>query len=139
MIYSTQLQQFTDIESHVLLKGLGDLSYFLGFEIKRDDTSMFITQKKCIHDLLLKFNMENASTCPTPMVVGKPFIANDGEPMQNPTLFRSLIGALQHVTNSRPDIVFSVNKLSRYLNILTLNHWQAAKRILRSGKFLVSF
>lgn len=48
-----------------------------------------------------------------------------------PTVFRKLIGALQYVTNTRPDITFLVNKLSRYLSSPTVKQWQSAKRILR--------
>lgn len=65
---------------------------------------MYLKQTKCIRDLLKKFNMEKASNCLTPMVTGKQFIAK-GEPMTNPTMYRQAIGALQYLTNTRPDIV----------------------------------
>lgn len=118
---------------------MGNLHYFLGLEITKDDTRLFVTQKKYIQDLLIKFNMEEASSCPTPMVTGKQIVAEEGEVLQNPTMFRKLIGALQYVTNTRLGIVFLVNKLRRFLNSLTLKHLQVAKRILRYLKGTIDF
>lgn len=53
------------------LKDLGDLHYFLGFEICGNDSGLFMSQKKYIHDLLLKFNLSNATASSTPMSAGK--------------------------------------------------------------------
>lgn len=75
--------------------------------------------------------MENISSYPTPTVARKQFTVVGVEVLQNPTLFRKLIGTLQYVTNSRPDISYYVNKLSRFLSAPTLQHWKAPKRILR--------
>nr|KYP35708.1 Copia protein [Cajanus cajan] len=112
------------------LKDLGQLHYFLGIEVHRDATGMYLKQSKYIKDLLRKFKMENASPCPTPMVTGKQFTI-EGEKLKNPTEFRQAIGALQYLTNTRPDIAFSVNKLSQFMSSPTLDHWQGIKRILR--------
>jgi histone deacetylase 1/2 len=112
------------------LKDLGNLHYFLGIEVHRDSSGMYLKQTKYIRDLLKKFNMENASSCPTPMVTGRQFTI-EGEPMSNPTLYRQAIGALQYLTNTRPDIAFAVNKLSQYMGSPTTDHWQGIKRILR--------
>ncbi|KAM6555018.1 hypothetical protein CsatB_015780 [Cannabis sativa] len=65
------------------------------------------------------------------MTVGKALSIQDGTLMKNPTDYRSLIGALQYLTHTRPDISFSVNKLSQFLKAPTDVHWSAAKRILR--------
>jgi histone deacetylase 1/2 len=120
----------TQLNTAFSLKDLGHLHYFLGIEVHRDAGGMYLKQTKYIRDLLKKFNMEKSSTCPTPMVTGKQFVA-EGEPMANPTLYRQAIGALQYLTNTRPDIAFSVNKLSQYMSLPTTDHWQGIKRILR--------
>ncbi|KAL5578799.1 hypothetical protein UlMin_011241 [Ulmus minor] len=75
--------------------------------------------------------MENTSPCPTPAVVGKQRRAEEGEPLQNPTIYRSTLGALQYLTNTRPNLSFIVNSLSRHLQNPTTLHWQGVKRILR--------
>jgi len=112
------------------LKDLGLLHYFLGIEVHRYAGGMYLKQTKYIRDLLKKFNMEKSSSCPTPMVTGKQFIAK-GELIANPTLYRQAIRALQYLTNTRPDITFFVNKLNQYMSSPTIDHWQGIKRILR--------
>lgn len=72
--YVAQVKLFTGKLNKVFsLKDLGELHYFLGFEIKRDEAGMYL--KKYILDILKKFNMYNASICPTPMVTGRKFTA----------------------------------------------------------------
>lgn len=63
---TTELNRFTSkLNSMFSLKDLGKVHYFLGLEISRDVTGLFITQKKYVQDLLVKFNMQDATSCPT--------------------------------------------------------------------------
>ncbi|XP_062086862.1 uncharacterized mitochondrial protein AtMg00810-like [Humulus lupulus] len=64
-------------------------------------------------------------------VMGKNMSISDGLALDNPTVYRSLIGALQYLCYTQPDICFAVNKLSQFLKAPTTVHWGAAKRILR--------
>ncbi|KAK9011654.1 hypothetical protein V6N11_044500 [Hibiscus sabdariffa] len=45
--------------------------------------------------------------------------------------YRSIIGGLQYVCLTRPDITFVVNRVSQHMNNPLLSHWKAVKRILR--------
>jgi len=81
------------------LKDLGLLHYFLGIEVHRDASGMYLKQTKYIRDLLKKFNMEKASPFPITMVIGKQFTVK-GELNANPTLYRQAISALQYLTNT---------------------------------------
>ena len=54
-----------------------------------------------------------------------------GVEFENPTLYRSIIGGLQYLVLTRPDIAYSVHKLSQYLSAITLQHWLACKKVLR--------
>lgn len=92
---------------------------------------LHLNQKKYILDLLNIFKMDNASSCPIPMVTEKQFTTTNGEPMMDPTLFLRAIGALQYVVNTRSNIGLSVNKLSQYMQSPTTIHWQGVKIILR--------
>lgn len=65
------------------------------------------------------------------MATNSPLSKNDGDPMDDPHFYRSIVGALQYATITRPDIAFSVNKVSQYMHNPTTNHWAAVKRILR--------
>lgn len=75
--------------------------------------------------------MLNSSTQPSPMCPSLKLSATSGTPLANPTVYRSIVGALQYLTMTRPDISFSVNKLSQYLKCPATLHWTAVKRVLR--------
>ncbi|KAM6553215.1 hypothetical protein CsatB_013977 [Cannabis sativa] len=75
--------------------------------------------------------MVHLKCCPTPMTVGKVLSIQDGTPFENLTKHISLIGALQYLTHTKPDISFSVNKLSQFLKAPTDVCWSVAKKILR--------
>jgi len=67
---------------------------------------------------------------PTIIVTGKQFTVK-GELIANPTLYRQAICALQYLTNTRPDITFSIKKLKQYMSSPIIDHWQRIKRIPR--------
>ena len=104
------------------LKDPGDLHHFLGIEVRRDHSGLFLSQTRYIIDLLSKFDMAKCKSCPTPMSTGKLVSANDSSPLANSTLYRSVVGALQYLTHTRPDITFVVNRLSQFLSAPTDAH-----------------
>ena len=120
-----------DLNKCFALKTLGSVGYFLGFEVHRDKNGIILTQSKYISDLLKKAKMLEAKSCPTPMCPSNKLARDKGNLFENPSLYRSLIGGLQYLTLSRPDIAFSVNKLSQFLQSPTDEHWKTCKRVLR--------
>ncbi|XP_024038432.1 uncharacterized protein LOC112097423 [Citrus clementina] len=113
------------------LKDLGELHYFLGIEVSKSSQGVSLTQAKYIADILDKHGMTDCSPVPTPMFTDFYLTKDSGEPLENVSQYRSVIGALQYVTLTRPDIVFSVNKLSQFLSSPRTQHWEACKRLLR--------
>lgn len=88
-------------------------------------------QTKYAMDLLQKTNMSHAKPNSMPMCTSNKLYLNDSPPFDQLTLYRSTIGALQYLTLTSPDIAFSVNKLSQFLQAPTTLHWSTCKRILR--------
>uniref|UniRef100_A0A803Q4P3 Reverse transcriptase Ty1/copia-type domain-containing protein n=1 Tax=Cannabis sativa TaxID=3483 RepID=A0A803Q4P3_CANSA len=121
----------TKLNNKFTLKDTGPLQYFLGIEAYRDASGLYLTQTRYIEDILSRVNMSKIKTCPTPMIVGKPLSLTDGNPMENATLYRSTVGALQYLCHTRPDIAYAVNKLSQFLQTPTDIHWSGVKRVLR--------
>lgn len=113
------------------MKDLGDLHYFLGLQVHRDASRIYLNQKRYVLELLRKYDMLSAKSISTPMAFGRQLYAGQGELLENPILYRSIIGGLQYLVNTRPDIAFSVNNLSQFLSCPTTDHWKAAKRVLR--------
>lgn len=75
--------------------------------------------------------MLNANGMPTPMVSSSKLSKVGSDTVDDPTQFRSIVGALQYATLTRPEISFSVNKVCQFLSNPLEEHWKAVKRILR--------
>lgn len=113
------------------IKYLGQLRYFLGFEIARSNTGIFFNQRKYTLDLLEDSGFLASKPSAVPFDPNTKLSANDGQPLEDPTSYRRLIGRLIYLTNYRPDIVYDVQHLSQYVSNPFLPHYQAATRILR--------
>ena len=113
------------------LKDLGPLWYFLGLQIDCTTGGFFVHQRKYLIDLLTKFHMLDSKATPTPIVVTPVLTPSDDDVVPNPTTYRSLVGALQYATFTRPDIRFAVNRVCQFMHKPTSTHFVAAKRILR--------
>ncbi|KAJ0980580.1 hypothetical protein J5N97_008835 [Dioscorea zingiberensis] len=77
--------------------------------------------------------MENYKSVTTPMSVIEKLSKTLGDSLSvaEGSKYRSIVGALQYLTLTRPDIAFSVNKVCQFLHSPTSSHWTAVKRILR--------
>ncbi|KAI5321879.1 hypothetical protein L3X38_030951 [Prunus dulcis] len=93
------------------IKDLGLLHYFLGIQITKTATGLFLSQTKYVVDLLVKFEMFETKPCDTPYLPYNRLLKEDGEPYSNPKLNRSIVGALQYLTFTRLDIAFSVHQV----------------------------
>ena len=113
------------------LKDLGLLHYFLGLQIEYTDSGLFVHQTKYATDLLTKFAMVDCKPCKSPCSPNQHLLPNDSPSLSDPSSYRSLVGALQYLTFTRPDLSFAVQQACQYMSSPTQNHLQAAKRILR--------
>jgi len=109
---------------------LGSIHYFLGFEAHRTSAGIYLTQSKYALDLLGKADMMDCKPSDTPMNSFNS-LTDEGEVLDNPSLYRTIIGSLQYLTYTRPDISFVVNKHSQFLSSPKQQHWVACKRLLR--------
>jgi hypothetical protein len=113
------------------LKDLGPLHYFLGLQVTRSSSGLYLNQAKYAHDLLKKHNMLASKPAKSPSCPNTRLSFHEGDPLPNPHGYRSLVGALHYLTFTRPDISFSVHQVCQYMSALTIVHLTAAKRILR--------
>ena len=91
------------------LKDLGALSYFLGIQIMPSRFRLTLCQSKYASDVLHKFNMENSKPTKTPCYPNVHLTPFDGSVLPDPSEYRSMVGALQYLTFTRPDLAFSVH------------------------------
>lgn len=135
IITGSSLTEFTlvtsQLHSRFALKDLGPLHYFLGVQVQSKPGGLLLTQTKYINDLLQKVNMHTSKPQSTPMAAGQKLYFDGTDLMDDPQLYRSTVGALQYACITRPDIAYSVNKVSQFMHKPLLSHWQCVKRILR--------
>jgi len=110
-----------DLDRSFALKTLGSVNYFLGFEVYRDHTGLYLNQSKYVWYLLENASMQDCKPCSTPMAAGTS-LTDDGDLFSQPMLYRTLIGSLQYLTYTRPDIAFTVNKLSQFMTAPKMQH-----------------
>ena len=110
---------------------MGELTYFLGLQIKQSSDGIFISQGKYINDLLNKFGYNNCGTMKTPMSSSTVLSADEDGKSVNSTAYRGMIGSLLYLTASRPDIMFSTCLCARYQANPKESHLSAVKRIFK--------
>jgi histone deacetylase 1/2 len=122
------------------LKVLGNLHYFLGIEVHQVDDGIVLSQAKYAQDVLSRVGMTHCSGSPTPLSSSEKITAREGDMLgpEDITNYRNMVGALQYLTLTRPDISYAVNKVCQYLHAPTTVHWTAAKRIWRYVKHTLS-
>ncbi|CAM8931172.1 unnamed protein product [Rhodiola kirilowii] len=136
---SSLIDGFTQkLHSEFAIKDLGPLSYFLGLEASTTHDGLFLSQMKYARDILTRAQLLDSKPFHTPMVVSQ-YLTVDGSPFSDPTLYRSLVGALQYLTITRPDIAHAVNSVSQFMHAPTIDHFLTVKRILRYIKGTINF
>jgi hypothetical protein len=93
---------------------IGELSYFLGLQIKQLKNSIFVSQGKYIKYMLKKFSMIKSKAISTSMGTNSNLDSDGSGNMVDQKLYRSMIGSLLYVTTSRPDVMFSVCLCARF-------------------------
>ena len=92
------------------MKDLGELHHFLGMQVQRTPSGLFLSQHQYMLDILDRAGMAACKPCSTPVDLN-PKLSADGDPISDPTDFRSLAGALQYLTFTRPDIAYAVQQV----------------------------
>ena len=75
--------------------------------------------------------MQNKNPSSTPNIMGLKLRKEDCNSNVNLTLYKSMVGSLMYLTATRPDIMYAVSLISRFMETPKETHWQVAKRILR--------
>jgi hypothetical protein len=93
---------------------MGELKYFLGFQIKQLQEGTFICLTKYIQDIIKKFRMKNAKPIKTPMGTNGHLDLDTGGKTVDQKVYWSMIGSLLYLCASRPDIILSVSMCARF-------------------------
>jgi hypothetical protein len=118
---------------------IGEMSYFLGLQVKQSFAGILISQEKYLKEMLKKFQMEDSSPVSTPMVVGCKLSKDVISLNVDQRTYQSMIGSLLYITTSRPDIMQVVGMVGCYQSSPKQSHLVAVKRIFKYLKGTMNY
>ncbi|GKB84197.1 uncharacterized mitochondrial protein-like protein, partial [Tanacetum coccineum] len=113
------------------MSSMGELTFFLGLQVKQKKDGIFISQDKYVVKILKKFRFTDVKTASTPMKTQKPLLKDENGEEVDVHMYRSMIGSLMYLTSLRPDIMFAVCACARYQVNPKVSHLHAVKMIFR--------
>ncbi|GJS03697.1 putative ribonuclease H-like domain-containing protein [Tanacetum coccineum] len=119
------------MQSRFQMSSMGELTFFLGLQVKQNKGGIFISQDKYVAEILKKFDLVNVKAAITPMETKMPLTKDEEAFDVDVHLYRSMIGSLMYLTASRPDIMYAVCVCSRFQVTPKISHLNAVKRIFK--------
>lgn len=113
------------------IKDLGYINYFLGLKFNKVDSGMIVHQQKYIKELLKAYTIIDAVPVTTPLPPKLHLSHTMDDPLQDPTIYRQLIGKLNFLLHTRPDLAFSIEFLSQFNQTPSQSHYDAALHVLK--------
>ncbi|GKA72836.1 putative ribonuclease H-like domain-containing protein [Tanacetum coccineum] len=120
IIYGSTRKSWCDefealMKSKFQMSSMGEITFFLGLQVKQRNNGIFISHDKYVVEILKKFDFVNVKTASTPIETQKPLVKDEEANDVDVHLYRSMIGSLMYLTASRPDIMFAVAQGSKSL------------------------
>jgi hypothetical protein len=136
IIFGSTNQSFCDEFSKIMTERfemfmMGELKFFLSFQIKQVEDGTFISQTRYTHDILKQFGIDKAKPIKTPMGTNEHLDLHMGGKSINQKVYRSMIGSLLYLCAYRPDIMHSVYMCARFQVAPKECHLRVVKRIMR--------
>ena len=113
------------------IKDLGSLKYFLGIEVTRMDSGIFLSQRKYVLDILTECGMLGSRPSSFPMEQHHRLSTCSSDLLSDPAKYRRLVGRLIYLTITRPELSYSLHVLAQFMQEPRQGHWDAAMRVLR--------
>jgi hypothetical protein len=123
-------QIISGLRQEFSMTDMSPLHHFLGITVERRADGLFLSQRQYLLDILDRAGMRDCKPCSTPVDTHSKLSA-DGTLVSDPTHYRSIAGALQYLTFTRPDIAYAIQQICLYMHDPRDPHLAAMKRILR--------
>ncbi|GJR41120.1 putative ribonuclease H-like domain-containing protein [Tanacetum coccineum] len=129
---SSMVKDFEELmQKEFKMSSMGELTFFLGLQVKQTTAGIFLSQDKYVKDILNKFDFRTIKPASTPIEAHKSLGKDEEGEDVDVHLYRSMIGCLMYLTASRPDIMFAVCLCARFQVTPKVSHMHAVKRIFR--------
>jgi hypothetical protein len=106
----------TALQQEFAMKDLGTLHHFLGVTVEPHPAGFLLHQRQYTRDILERAGMTDCNPCSTPVDTQGKLSEAEGPPVSDPTAYRSLAGALQYLTFTRPDITYAVQQICLHMH-----------------------
>lgn len=113
------------------MSDLGKMKHFLGIEVKQSSDGIFIRQRRYVELVVARFGMENSNIVKCPIVPSSKLSKVAGGERVDEIVFKQMVGSLMYLIAIRPDLMYSVCLISRFMSAPNKMHWFAVKRTLR--------
>jgi hypothetical protein len=127
------------LASELEMKDLDQMHYFLGLEVWQNPSETCLSQGKYVVEILKRIGMMDCKSMTTPMTTNPKLLCDTSLEIVDATLYRQMIGSLMYLMNTRPDICFDVNTLSRYMVEPRHVHLITAKHVMRYLKGTIEY
>src|SRR4029078_8915909 len=121
------------------MKDLGQLHHFLGVTVETRPSGPFLHQRQYALNIAGRTGTTDCKPYSTPVDIQAKLFADLGDPVADPTAYRSLAGALQYLTFTRPDLTYAVQQVCLHMHDPRESHLTALKRLLRYVRGTVGF
>lgn len=129
---SSLLQNITsNLKNEFPMTDMGRLSFFLRVKVTHNKAGLFLSQTQLATEIIARSGMSDCKPLSTPADVQTKLSAEGGDKVKDPTQYRSLAGALQYLTFTRPDIAFAVQQCCLFMHDPRQHHLTALKRIIQ--------
>jgi hypothetical protein len=121
----------TLLNSEFKIRDLGFVRYFLGIEVTKTAMGLMLSQHKYTLDIIQRAGMSSCKAVDTPASSSSKLLLSSDTQYSDPTRYRQIVGALQYLSFTRPDICYAVNKVCQFMHSSTDGHRSLVKRIVR--------
>ncbi|XP_020094169.1 uncharacterized protein LOC109714134 [Ananas comosus] len=127
------------LQREFAMKDLGLLHYFLGIEVHLSPSGLHLSQQKYAHQLLQRHGFLDSKPVSTHLSPTSRLSSHEGRLLENPYIYCQIVGALQYLIFTRPDVSYAVKSVAQYLHAPRELHMQAVKHILRCIRGTLSY
>ncbi|KAI3746509.1 hypothetical protein L6452_08943 [Arctium lappa] len=136
IIFGSTNQKYCDkfselMKSEFEMSLMGELTFFLGLQVKQTSEGTFISQSKYVSEVLQKYKLNDSTSMRTPLSTGVKLDSDPSGESVDIKTYRGMIGSLLYLTASRPDIMFATCYCAKYQANPKVSHLTVVKRIFR--------